>query len=124
MDSNAVPIDSHEVRKLRESLRDGAVRKNEDEIQVYEAAVKVCSTLLSLLEERENHSLRVKHILSNTSPSELSKSPEEDKERRVRFFVAGVERSWVEKVKIYRKRLDKEYAELRRTERLVNSETN
>lgn len=117
LDSNAVPIDTHELRKLREALRDGGGVGKREAIELHQAAVKLCDTLLTLLEDREVHAMRVRHILANTNTSELSDSPNEDKERRTKFFVSGVERSWIDRVKAYRKRLDKEYAELRRLER-------
>jgi hypothetical protein len=121
LDSNTVPVDSHVVRKLREDLRDGASNGRREVAELHAAGVRLCDTLLIILEERESHSLRVRHIVSNTGLSELSEYPEEDRRRRVEFFVSGVERSWVEKVRAFRKKIDADYKELRRLERSANS---
>jgi hypothetical protein len=115
-----LPVDSHELRKLSETLRDGALKSPPEHAKVYLAASKLCDTLMGILDERESHVLRINNIHANSSPSRLSKNPEQDRQNTVRFFVNGVEHSWVQKAKVFRNRINQQYAELRKLERSSN----
>ena len=117
------PIPTHELRMLKEQFKDNnATGTHQPTTTFY--AIRLCDVLLSAIESREKHIQRLESALA-ISHSPFIKNPvdaERDRQRRREFFSDGVNRSWMQETQRIRSRIDIDYSQLRKLERISLTE--
>lgn len=111
------PPQSHELRILRENLRDLKREAAAGEKRLYETAVLLCDDLLRAGEERDRHIGRINNTRAKSKPSPLAADPEQHRLERLAFFENGIALSWQEESKKLRAVIDRRYRQLRELER-------
>ncbi len=112
-----MPSQTHQIRKLREDIRDLRARATAAEAARFTAATELCNKLLQASEERDRHLARLADIQAKNNLSPLSTDPQRHAAERLKFFQNGVALSWKEASAKFRTSIDRDYARLRATGR-------
>lgn len=111
------PPQNHELRILRENLRDMKRDAAAEKKRLHETAVLLCDDLLRAGEERDRHIGRINDTRAKSKPSPLATNPEQHRLERLAFFENGIALSWQEESGKLRAVIDRRYRQLRELER-------
>lgn len=115
-DAPSPPSYVHQLRTLREDIKNMQATALPKEEQRYAAAIKLCDVLISASNERDKYIARINDTRTNTKPSPLAADPEQDRAERLAFFEKGVVRSWDETSRRLHKVIDGYRAQLKKYE--------
>jgi len=113
---------NHQLRVLREGIRDRQRGAAKDEKRLYETAALLCDDLLYASEERNRHIGRINDTRANSNASQLATNPETHRLERLAFFENGIALSWQETSKKLRAVIDQRYRQVRELERNLSKE--
>lgn len=111
------PSQTHNLRKLRENLRDSQAAAPPGQSMRYSAAAALCDTLLLASVERDKHLARLMDTRAKNNLSPIASNPQRHAAERLEFFQNGIAYSWHEKSINLRAAIDRCYARLRELER-------
>ena len=107
------PAQNHQLRLLREGIRDRQRDAAQDEKRLYESAALLSDELLRAGEERNRHIDRLNATRARSKPSPLAADPEQHRLERLAFFENGIALSWQEASRKLRAVIDRRYRQLR-----------
>jgi len=113
----ASPSETHDLRKLREDIRDLAAKSTPRDQKHLATAAQLCDSLLRASEERDEHLRRLNDTRAKSKPTALDGNSGQAAAERLRFFENGIAHSWGETAKKLRATIDRQYAQLRALER-------
>lgn len=113
------PPQNHDLRVLRESIRDQQRKATAEEQRIYEAAALLCDDLLRAGEERDRHLGRLNDTRAKSKQSSISTDPEQSRLERLAFFENGIALSWQGASRKLRAVIDRRYRQLRELERAM-----
>lgn len=111
------PAQNHQLRVLREGIRDKQRGASRDEKRLYETAALLCDDLLRAGEERNQHIGRINDTRAKSNPSPLATDPEKHRLERLAFFEGGIALSWQGASRKLRAVIDQRYRQVRELER-------
>jgi hypothetical protein len=111
------PAQNHQLRVLREGIRDRQRDAARDEKRLYESAALLCDDLLRAGEERNRHIGRINDTRAKSSASPLATDPEKHRLERLAFFENGIALSWQGASRKLRAVIDQRYRQVRELER-------
>jgi hypothetical protein len=109
----ASPPQNHDLRVLREKIRDMEQKAAAEERQLYKVAALLCDDLLRAGDERDSHIARINDTRAKSKPSPLATDPERHRLERLAFFENGIALSWQQASKKLRAVIDQRYRQLR-----------
>lgn len=113
----ASPPQNHDLRVLREKMRDMGREAAAGERQLYKVAALLCDDLLRAGDERDSHIARINDTRAKSKPSPLATDSERHRLERLAFFENGIALSWQQASKKLRSVIDQRYRQLRDLER-------
>jgi hypothetical protein len=113
----ASPPQNHDLRILRESIRDLERKVAPKKQQLYKVAAQLCDDLLRAGDERDSHIARINDTRAKSNPSPLATDPERHRLERLAFFENGIALSWKKTSKDLRAIIDQRYRQFRDLQR-------
>ena len=116
------PAQNHQLRILREGIRDRQRGAAKDESRLYETAALLCDDLLRAGKERNRHIGRINDTRAKSSPSPLATDPEAHRLERLAFFENGIALSLDGASRKLRAVIDQRYRQVRELERNLSEQ--
>jgi hypothetical protein len=102
--------DKQALMQARETFKGLSLTDGIEKAQVNAAAIHVCDVLIQALDERQVYYDRLMKVDDNMEHGALAYKAPQDVQKRRKFFMDGVERTWAERAFYYQGLLDRDYA--------------